>query len=99
MKRLARWFALPAIALLCPLATLGAGTPAPDTTPFTIDVIASVTGSGAFLNQQIVTSIKAYETTANATGGIRGRPVHFEIHDDTSVPQVAVQLANQIFAK
>jgi branched-chain amino acid transport system substrate-binding protein len=99
MNRLARCFALTALALLCPLATLAASTPPPDTTPFTIDVIASVTGSGAFLNQQIVTSVKAYETVANATGGIRGRPVHFEIHDDTSVPQVAVQLANQIFAK
>jgi branched-chain amino acid transport system substrate-binding protein len=97
--RLIRCCALSAGVLASSLATLVAVTPAPDTTPFTIDVIASVTGSGAFLNQQIVTSIKAYETVANATGGIRGRPVHFEIHDDTSVPQVAVQLANQIFAK
>jgi branched-chain amino acid transport system substrate-binding protein len=62
-------------------------------------VIASVTGSGAFLNQQIVTAIKAYEDTANASGGIKGRPVHFEIHDDASVPQNSVELANQILAR
>jgi len=48
---------------------------------------------------EIVTSIKVYETAADATGGIRGWPVHFEIHADTSGRQVAVQLANQIFVK
>jgi hypothetical protein len=27
-----------------------------------------------------------YENAANATDGIRGRPVHFEIHDDRALP-------------
>jgi len=92
MKRAVR-----CLAVIAMVATFGA-TPASGT-PFTIDVIASMTGSGAFLNQQIVTAIKAYENTANAAGGIHGQPVHFEVHDDASVPQNAVQLATQIIAQ
>jgi branched-chain amino acid transport system substrate-binding protein len=98
MKRVVRCFALiAAAALMLPSGSFGQTSASQ--VPFTIDVIASVTGSGAFLNQQIVTSIKAYEDTVNASGGIKGRPVHFEIHDDASVPQNAVELANQILAR
>jgi branched-chain amino acid transport system substrate-binding protein len=98
MKRVVRCFALIAAAAL--MRPAGAfGQTAASQVPFTIDVIASVTGSGAFLNQQIVTSIKAYEDTVNASGGIKGRPVHFDIHDDASVPQNAVELASQILAR
>ena len=38
------------------------------------------------------------EAYTNKTGGIGGRPLQFVFHDDTSSPQVAVQLANQIMA-
>jgi branched-chain amino acid transport system substrate-binding protein len=41
----------------------------------------------------------AYESVANASGGIRGRPVHFEIHDDHSSPVIAVQLVTELLAK
>jgi branched-chain amino acid transport system substrate-binding protein len=100
MNRVARYLAVFAIvALMWPAKVFGATSSPLPITPLTIDVIASVTGSGAYLNQQIVTAIKAYEAVANASGGIRGQPIHFEIHDDSSVPQVAVSLANQIFAK
>jgi branched-chain amino acid transport system substrate-binding protein len=43
--------------------------------------------------------MRVYESVANAGGGIRGRPVHFDILDDQSNPVVAVQLTNQILAK
>ena len=85
-------------ALLCAVAAAGAATP-PPATPFTIDVIASSTGAGAFFGQQMIDAVKAYELAANATGGIRGVPVHFEFHDDESQPEVAVQLAHLILAK
>ena len=98
MKRVLRCFASFAVAALL-LPSGAAGQTAASGTPFTIDVIASVTGSGAFLNAQIVTSIKAYEDTANAAGGISGRPVHFDIRDDAGEPQNAVELANQILAR
>jgi branched-chain amino acid transport system substrate-binding protein len=34
----------------------------------------------------------------NASGGIKGRPLHFVYHDDQTSPQVAVQLANDVLA-
>jgi branched-chain amino acid transport system substrate-binding protein len=85
-------------ALLCAVAAAGAATP-PVATPFTIDVIASSTGAGAFFGQQMIDAVKNYELAANANGGIRGVPVHFEFHDDESQPEIAVQLAHEILAK
>ncbi len=35
----------------------------------------------------------------NAEGGIKGRPVHFDIRDDHSSPQVAVQTTQLILAE
>jgi branched-chain amino acid transport system substrate-binding protein len=87
-----------AAALLCALAATGAATPAP-VAPFTIDVIASSTGPGAFFGQQTIAGVKAYENAANAAGGIHGQPIHFEIHDDESQPRVAVELENAVLAK
>jgi branched-chain amino acid transport system substrate-binding protein len=85
-------------ALLCVLAASAAASPAP-VEPFTIDVIASETGAGAFFGQQTIDGLKAYENAANASGGIRGVPVHFEVHDDESQPRVAVELENAVLAK
>lgn len=87
-----------AIAVLCVFAASTAATPAP-VEPFTIDVIASETGAGAFFGQQTVDGLKAYESAANASGGIHGVPVHFEVHDDESQPRISVELANAILAK
>ena len=90
--------ALALAVLLLPFSAASAAT-TPTGPPFTIDVIASATGQSAFFGQQTIAAIQAYEAAANASGGIAGRPVHFEIHDDESVPQISVQLASQIFAK
>src|ERR1019366_3097527 len=40
-----------------------------------------------------------YETYVNAHGGINGRPLHFNLRDDQTNPQVAVQLAADTIAK
>jgi branched-chain amino acid transport system substrate-binding protein len=90
--------ALVVASFMCATGISRAAT-APVQSPFTIDAIVSQTGSAAFFGQQAVAALKAYENQANAEGGIRGRPVHFEIHDDESVPRVAVELASQILAK
>lgn len=66
--------------------------------PVKIDVITSLTGSTSFTGKDQVDSLHVLEAYANKTGGIAGRPVQFVFHDDTSSPQVAVQLANQIIA-
>jgi branched-chain amino acid transport system substrate-binding protein len=67
--------------------------------PVTIDAIIPLTGPSAYSGQIHATALKAYESLANATGGIRGRPVHFEIHDDRSSPVIAVQLVSELMAK
>ena len=73
--------------------------PASSADPYTIYVVASLTGPGAFLGQAGAKSLEAAEKLINSTGGIQGRPVHFEISDDQTQPAVAVQLANGIIAK
>lgn len=67
--------------------------------PYDFYAILSLTGPAAFLGNGERTTLGAVERYVNATGGIQGRPVHFVIQDDQSNPAVAVQLANQIFAK
>ena len=81
--------------ILSPLRSVAA-TSGP---PVNIDVILSLTGPAAFLGQSELASITAEEKVVNATGGIKGRPVHFVVSDDTSSAQMGVQLANGIIAK
>lgn len=86
--------------LLLPLALFAfdPGRAAADTA-VDIPVILSLTGSGAFLGHDHEQVLKIYEGVVNASGGIRGTPVHFDILDDQSSPQVAVQLMNTVLAK
>ncbi len=65
----------------------------------TIDAIVSLTGPAAYVGAQEKAGLQVYETVVNRSGGVRGRPVHFEFLDDASSPQVAVQLVNAIVAK
>ncbi len=62
--------------------------------PVTIPVILSLTGSAAFIGAAESATIRALESFTNRSGGINGRPVRFEISDDQTNPQVAVQDAN-----
>lgn len=85
------------LSLVCALAASLSAAPARATdAPYTIDVILSLTGGGAFLGAEEKTSIELVEKTVNADGGIAGRPVHFLIHDDRSSPQVAVEIAKGV---
>jgi branched-chain amino acid transport system substrate-binding protein len=87
--------ALAAVALL--LALTPVRTPAAD--PFTIDVILPITGGGAFAGDAQQQAMHLYERLVNKTGGIHGRPLHFEIHDDQSNPVIAVQIVNELLPK
>jgi len=86
-------------ALLAVLLATGTGSPgrAADA-PFVIPAIQSMTGSGAFIGKESEDTLRRLETAVNRQGGVKGRPIHFEIFDDQSKPQVAVQLLNQIMA-
>jgi branched-chain amino acid transport system substrate-binding protein len=88
------------IAATAALLAFGLGTPpafaAPD--PYQINVILSLTGTGAFLGNEEAQSVRAIERLVNDHGGINGQPIAFVIKDDGSNPSVAVQLANAIIA-
>jgi branched-chain amino acid transport system substrate-binding protein len=64
--------------------------------PYRIDVILPLTGNGAFLGQGEQTALRILEKEVNADGGIRGQPVLFNIQDDGSSAQSAVQLSSQV---
>ena len=81
------------LAALCLVAA------APSVEPYTIDAILPLTGGSAYAGQIHATALRVYESVANATGGIRGRPLHFDIHDDQSNTVTAVQLTNQLLEK
>lgn len=65
----------------------------------TIPVILPLTGNAAFVGQEQRQMLRLVEKSTNATGGIRGLPLHFVYYDDETLPQVSVQLANEILAK
>ncbi len=67
--------------------------------PYDFYAILSLTGPAAFLGRGEQVTLGALERYINNTGGIKGRPLHIVIQDDQSNPAIAVQLANQIFAK
>jgi branched-chain amino acid transport system substrate-binding protein len=67
--------------------------------PYDVYAILSITGSAAFLGTKEQQALRILEGVVNRGGGINGRPVHFIVQDDTSNPQIGVQLANALIAK
>ena len=65
----------------------------------TIDAILSLTGQQAFLGREEAQTLVALEDLVNKRGGVRGRPIHFVIHDDASDPKIGVQLANLVMTQ
>lgn len=73
--------------------------PARAADPYTINVILPMTGYAAFLGKADVNALSTIEQVVNKSGGIRGRPIKFDVADDQSNPAVAVQLLNGVLAK
>jgi len=67
--------------------------------PVKIDVIASQSGSFAFVGSRIIETLNVLQKVVNDGGGINGRPVQFVYADDQSNAVVAVQLANAAIAR
>jgi branched-chain amino acid transport system substrate-binding protein len=67
--------------------------------PFDVYVIAPMTGSNAFSAKDARDGLNALQTSVNATGGIRGRPLNFVYLDTQSNVQTAVQLTNDVLGK
>jgi branched-chain amino acid transport system substrate-binding protein len=87
-----------ALVALCAVVALSAG-PASSATPYNIEVILSLTGTYAFVGNADAAGFKVFENLANAHGGLRGQPIHFNVHDDQSSPQTAVQLSQQLVSE
>lgn len=95
MSAAVRVFTLIAILALASTAPLGAQ----NASPYTFGVILSLTGPAASIGQDEAAALVAYEKVVSRSGGINGQAVHFQIYDDESQPQVAVQLANTLLAQ
>lgn len=67
--------------------------------PFEITTFLPLTGGGAFQGKEQARTLLAVEEYVNKSGGIRGRPVSFVVHDTQSNAQVTVQLMNDAVAK
>ena len=91
----------PLFALLCSVVVLAlsaAGSRAADP-PFEIMALMPMTGSGAFQGRAQASTLEAYAAYVNRTGGIRGRPIKFNIVDTQGSPQIAVQFMNDAIAR
>jgi branched-chain amino acid transport system substrate-binding protein len=86
-------------ALALALSALSLGGPARAADPYEMYAILSLTGPLALIGGDEQISLRILEGVVNKSGGIGGRPVHFNIADDQSQPALAVQLANGIIAK
>jgi branched-chain amino acid transport system substrate-binding protein len=67
--------------------------------PVVINAILSTTGNNGFFGASEARALKALETIVNDGGGIKGRPVEFNILDDQSSPSVTVQLLAGVVAQ
>jgi branched-chain amino acid transport system substrate-binding protein len=83
--------------LVATLALLGQAALAAD--PVNLPTVLPLTGAGAFLGNQFVRNYAALTDVVNKSGGIQGRDLHFDIHDDQSSPQMDVQIAGSLVAQ
>lgn len=84
---------LTALVLAAPI-----GAAAQSTEPFHIPVILPLAGTAAFIGKDELEDLRLIEKIVNKEGGIRGRPVAFDVKDDGSSTQTAIQLTNEILA-
>jgi branched-chain amino acid transport system substrate-binding protein len=87
------------LAVALATVSMSASLPARAADPYTVPIVLSLTGGAAFLGTKEAQSLRVLEVLVNQQGGVRGRPVKFEIADDESNPQVAVQLVSALVAK
>lgn len=67
--------------------------------PYEIYVIGELTGFNAFVGNEEIKSMLAFESFINKQGGINGRPIKMIVKDSQSNPPTAVQFMNEALAK
>jgi branched-chain amino acid transport system substrate-binding protein len=80
------------------LASIPGGVRAQSTT-FHIPVILPLAGTAAFIGRGEQQDLRLIQELVNKRGGINGRQIAFDVADDQSNTQTAVQLTNQILAQ
>ena len=85
------------VAVAFAALTLQTGAAAPQ--PYTMSVIVDLTGGNAFSGNDYADTARAFEHFFNEHGGINGTPIHFDIRDSATSPQVALQLGTQLIAQ
>lgn len=71
-------------------------TAAPSGDPLTLGMVDGLTGSTAFGGQADVCGARIAVEVVNEDGGILGRPVELDVHDDEATPAVAAQAASEL---
>jgi branched-chain amino acid transport system substrate-binding protein len=89
---------LPAAASLAVLVAAAAAPLRAQTTALHIPVILSLTGTAAFIGKGEAQDLKLIEDLVNKRGGVNGRPIAFDVQDDGSNAQTALQLTNGVVA-
>src|SRR5579862_1076636 len=89
--------ALPARILSGAMAVAVLGAPA-SAQAYDINAILPLTGGASFLGKEEQKALQLAEPVINKSGGIQGRPVHFNFYDDQTSPQTGVQLTNRVLA-
>lgn len=87
------------IASMLVVGLVAGSAPTRAADPFVIEAVFPLTGSGAFLGKAEAQTLGVMETLINRSGGINGQPIHIDVQDDASTPQVGVQLMTALSAK
>ena len=66
---------------------------------YTINAIVSETGSASFLGSEEASALKALAQHVNATGGIDGHPLKFNIADNQTTASTSVSLASPLVSQ
>jgi branched-chain amino acid transport system substrate-binding protein len=67
--------------------------------PLRLDVLLPLTGGSGDFGQSEAQALRVYQGVVNAAGGVHGRPLQFDIHDDQSRSDVAVALVRDLIAQ
>src|SRR5579875_1744502 len=88
-----------ALTLVVAFGAVPYASPAQPAPVLHIPVIVSLTGQAAFIGRGEQEDFRLIEEIVNRKGGVNHRRVQFDVSDDASNPQIAVQLMNAIIAQ
>ena len=79
-----------------PTGSSSSASARPSGTPYTVGVIADLTGPAATLGQPQMSGVKAWAAAVNSSGGIHGHPIKLVTCDAGGTPHGGVQCASEM---